>query len=190
MKLEYYKSFIDNREELQSTVLELKQLEDIVDFTVRKEKMTLPRRNNTNKGKFVCFLNTSKQGIANILNNEHSLILNQSSAYKGYYYDHISLRLSIKTQRIKNPGFTKSELKAQRLTDYGEIQELSSIIMTPVNIASLNKKNFVYDLEPFTRLIKSQEKLKKIPLIERLKIYFRSIGNLYNNINKIRKKRG
>lgn len=190
MKLEYYKSFIDNREELQSTVLELKQLEDIVDFTVRKEKMTLPRRNNTNKGEFVCFLNTSKQGIANILNNEHPLILNQSSAYKGYYYDHISLRLSIKTQRIKNPGFTKSELKAQRLSDYGEIQELSNIIMTPVNIASLNKKNFIYDLEPFTRLIKSQEKLKKIPLIERLKIYFRSIGNLYNNINLVGYEKG
>lgn len=181
MKLEYFQTFPDTREEMQNTVLELRQLEDVVDFTVRKEKMTLPKKNGSNKGMYVYFLNTSKPAIARILNNEHPMIMNQGNSYKGYYYDHISIRNSIKSSRIKNPGKTKMELKTERLSDYGEIQGLSSLTLTPKSIVTLANKNFVYDLEPFTRLLKFQTKLNRVPLLERLKIYFNSIGSLYNN---------
>lgn len=182
MKMEYYQGFIDNPQELHDTVLELRQLEELVPFTVRKEKMALPKKNNSNKGMFVCFLNTSQMGIATILNNEHPLIVNQGSAYKGYYYDYEPLRLSIKTPRIKNVGKTKMELKKECLEDYGTMQGMSSLTLTPKNISTLAGKNFVYDLEPFTRLIKIQEKLRRVPLLERLRIYFTSIGKLYNDI--------
>ena len=182
MKLEYYETLPDNRQEFHETLLELRQLQDVVDFTVRREKMSLPKKNNSNKGMYVCFLNTSKPEIAKILNNEHPLILNQGNAYRGYYYDFVSLRTSIKTTRVKNPGKTKTDLKNERITDYGEMQATASLIQTPRSTSTLAGKDFVYDLEPFTRLIKLQDRLKKISLVERLKIYFQSIGELYKSI--------
>lgn len=183
MKAEFYQGFIDNREELYSTIYELRQLEDLPDFVVRKEKMSLPKKGGSNKGKFVCFLNTSHSGIVTILNNEHPLILNQSSAYKGYYYAYDdTLRLSIKSPRIKNPGKTKMELKKERIVDYSTMQDLAPLVITPMVPSTLANKNFIYDLEPFTRLIKFQNKLNKIPLVERLRMYFVSIGTLYDNI--------
>lgn len=183
MKLEYFQELPNSKEEFQQTLFELKQLEDIEEFTVRKEKMSLPKKNGSNKGMFVCFLNTSKPEIAKILNNNHPLVLNQGSAYKGYYYDYLSLRSSIKSPRIKNPGKTKMELKTERLEDYGEMQSLSATTITPKISTALANKNFVYDMEPFTRLLKFQTKLNKMPLMERLKMYFTSVGTLYNNLN-------
>ena len=182
MKLEYF-STISDKGRVPESVLELKQLEDVVDFTVRKEKLMLPKKNGSNKGMFICFLNTSIDGIVRILNNEHPMILNQSTTYKGYYYDFLRLRTAIKTPRVKNPGKTKSELKVERFSDYGLVQSGAQNILTPNMISTLAGKNFVYDMEPLTRLMKAQEKLKKIPLLERFKIYFRSVGELYQSIH-------
>ena len=182
MKLEYFNTISDNGV-LPTSVLELKQMEDVADFTVRKEKMALPRKNGSNKGMFICFLNTSKEGIIRILNNEHPLMINQSSAYRGYYYDFIRLRTAIKSPRIKNPGKTKSDLKVERIEDYGLIQSNVKNILTPKVINIFAGKNFVYDMEPLTRLMKFQKKLNKIPLLERFKIYFKSVGELYNSLH-------
>ena len=180
MIMEYYAN-PQTREEL-STVMEMNTLSSIEDFTVRKEKLSL-KEGNSNKGHMLIFLNTSKQEIVKILNNEYKLIVNQGTTYKGYYYDHIRLRTSIKTTRVKNPGKSKKQLKDERLQDYGEIQSLSSLIITPLNLATLAGKNFVYDLEPFTRILSIQEKLRRVPLIERLRVYFESLSSLYNGLN-------
>ena len=181
MKLEYFNT-ISDKGVLPVSVLELKQLEDVVDFSVRKEKMALPRKNGSNKGMFICFLNTSPEGIIRVLSNDHPMLVNQSTAYKGYYYDFIRLRTAIKSPRIKNPGKTKADLKVERISDYGVIQSNIKNVLTPKSISILAGKNFIYDMEPLTRLLKFQEKLKKIPLLERFKLYFKSIGALYDSL--------
>lgn len=181
MKLEFFNTILD-RGVLPESVLELKQLEDVVDFTVRKEKMALPRKNGSNKGMFICFLNTSIEGIARVLSNEHPLIINQATTYKGYYYDFIRLRTAIKTPRVKNPGKTKADLKVERIKDYGVLQSSVQNILTPIRVSTLAGKNFVYDMDPLTRLMKIQPKLQKVPLLERMKLYFRTIGTLYNDL--------
>lgn len=185
MRLEYFDNPL-----IPKSVMELRQLEDIEDFTVRKEKLSLPRKNGSNKGMFICFLNTSQDGIVRILNNDHPMLINQSSTYKGYYYDFIRLRTAIKSPRIKNPGKTKSDLKTERIKDYGVIQSSIKNILTPKAIGVLAGKNFIYDMEPLTRLMKYQEKLKKIPLLERLKLYFKSIGALYDSLQFSNYERG
>lgn len=181
MRLEYFNT-ISDKGVLPVSVLELKQLDDVVDFSVRKEKMALPRKNGSNKGMFICFLNTSMEEIARVLRNEHPMLMNQSSAYRGYYYDFIRLRTAIKSPRIKNPGKTKSDLKIERIADYGIIQSSVKNVMTPNSVVTLAGKNFIYDMESITRLMKIQEKLKKIPLLERFKLYFKTIGVLYDSL--------
>lgn len=188
MIMEYY-SLIPTPEDM-TAVTELKHLEDVTDFTVRKEKLSLPKKNNSNKGMFICFLNTSLDGIATILNNEHPMILNQATTYKAYYYNHLSVRNSIKSIRVKNPGKTKQQLKIERIEDYGKMQSLSGLTITPRTLATISGKNFVYDLEPVTRLLKYQPKLVKMPLIERLRMYFTTIGEYYNNITEIGYEKG
>lgn len=168
---------------LQVPIFELKQLVNLEDFTVNKDKMQMPRNGQSNKGMFVCFLNTSLESIAMLLNNKHPRIVNMGTAYKGYYYDFRSVRFSIKSTRIKNPGKTNITLKKERLHDYGQIQQAAPNIITPISVATLAGKNFVYDMEPITRLLRFQPKLVKLPLLERLRTYFRTIGSYYNGLN-------
>lgn len=164
-------------------VQELRTLATVEDFTVRKEKLALPKNGDSPKGQFVCFLNTSLENIARILTNEHPMILNKGNAYRGYYYNHLTVRPCIRSKRIKNPGKSKTDLKKERLVDYGIIQSLSNNTITPRTISTLAEKNFVYDMEPVTKLLKYQDKIKKIPLIERLRMYFETIGMYYDGIS-------
>ena len=165
-----------NSHEVASVVMELKKLDDVQDFTVNKDKLQLPRKDNSNKGMFIPFLNTSISQIAVVLNNKHPRLLNTGTAYKGYFYEFTRVRGSIKSTRVKNPGKTKMDLKKERIRDYGQMQELSQNTLTPVTLSPLAGKNFVYDLEPITRLLRHQKKLQKMPLIERLRMYFTTIG--------------
>ena len=181
MKFEYFNIPIAGEKFVPT--MELRSIEDIEPFSIKKEKLQLPKHNDSPKGKFTCFLNTSKEEICEILNNVHPMILNHGSSYKGYYYDYLKLKTGIISSRIKNPGKMLNELKMERLEDYGIIQDLSANTMTPITIATLAEKNFIYDLEPLTRLMQYQQKLKKIPLIERLTMYFTSIGKLYGSLN-------
>lgn len=181
MKLEYFSS-ISDRGTVPVSVLELKQLEDVVDFVVRKEKLALPRKNGSNKGMFISFLNTSIGNIGRVLSNNHPMLINQATSYKGYYYDVIRLRPAIKTPRVKNPGKTRADLKAERVRDYGEMQSNVQNILTPARVTTFAGKDFVYDLEPLTRLMKIQPKLQQVPLLERLKLYFWSIGAMYDSL--------
>ena len=178
MKLEYYKSIPSNRADYEP-IVELRQFNDIEDFTVRKEKVSLPRKDNSNKGYQIYFLNTSIGEIGRILRNEHPMIVNQASAYRGYYYNHILLRSAISTPRIKNCGKSISELKMERLEDYGLVRSYYQTAITPKSDSILAEKNFIYDLEPLVRLMKFQPKLKQVPLLERLKLFFMSVGKLY-----------
>lgn len=180
MKLEYYEHPSDSQELL--AVTEMRRLQDIEDFTVRKEKLQLPRGDSSSKGNFVCFLNTTIDEIARILLNDHPMIHNVSTSYRGYYYDHLRLRTGIKSVRVKNPGKTRQQLKVERLQDYGAMQELSNNTLTPITLTTLAGKNFVYDLEPMTKLLRIQPKLVKMPLLERLKMYFSTIGALYQSL--------
>ena len=164
-------------------VQELKSFSAVEDFTVRKEKLALPKNGDSPKGQFVCFLNTSLENIAKILINDHPMILNQGNTYRGYYYDHLTIRSCIQSKRIKNPGKTKADLKKERLVDYGVIQSLSNNTITPRTVSTLAEKNFIYDMEPVTKLLKFQDKLKKIPLVERLRMYFETIGRYYERLS-------
>ncbi len=167
---------------IPSAIMEMKKLENVNDFSVTKDKMQMPKKEGSNKGMMVPFLNTSPQSIATILNNKHPRIMNIGSSYRGYYYDFLRVRGSIKSPRVKNPGKTKLVLKKERLKDYGVIQELCPNVITPLNLNTLAQKNVVYDMEPVTRLLSYQVRLKKMPLIERLKTYFKTIGNFYNGL--------
>ena len=164
-------------------VQELKSLSAVEDFTVRKEKLALPKNGDSSKGKFVCFLNTSLENIAKILTNDHPMVFNQGNSYRGYYYDHLTVRTCIQSKRIKNPGKTKMDLKKERLVDYGVIQSFSGNTVTPLTISTLAEKNFVYDMEPITKLLKYQDKLKRMQLIERLRMYFETIGKYYEKLS-------
>ena len=167
----------------KSAILEMRQLDTVGDFTVTKDKLQLPRDGSSNKGMFIPFLNTSQEGIATILNNKHPKLMNVGTAYKGYYYDHLRLFKAIKSPRVKNPGVSKMGFKQQRIVKYGTMQELAPNVITPITPATLAGKNFVYDMEPLTELLARQPKLERMPLVERLKMYFNTIGSFYNGLN-------
>lgn len=181
MKFGFFDDVLESNihQEASEVVMEVKKMDALADFTVAKEKFQLPRKNDSNKGMFVPFLNTSIAEISRILNNDHPRIVNIGSAYRGYYYEHTRVRGCIKSSRVKNPGKTMLELKRERLQDYGVMQDHSPNVITPITLAVFAGKNFVYDLEPVTRLLKLQPKLKKMPLVERLKMYFETIGDFY-----------
>lgn len=172
----------ESLEQSNSAILEMKSLEDVPNFTVTKQKLHLPV--DTIMDNFVCFLNTSIAGITMVLKNRHPLILNQGNTYRGYYYDALYLYRCIKSNRVKNIGLSKSELRAMRASRYGKMKSSMSIL-TPVDVSILTGKNFVYDLDPVTNILTMQNKLTKIPLVEKLKIYFHTIFLLYNQLDYV-----
>lgn len=183
MELVFYEESAMDKSELSQIVTEVARIDSIQNFTVTKEKLQLPKKGEANKWMITPFLNTSLRDIAHILTNDHLRIKNLGTLYKGYYYDFMDVRGSIRSPRVKNPGKSKLDLKKERIRDYGMIQELSPMTMTPVKISTFAGRNFVYDMEPVTRLLRFQPKLKKMPLIERLTTYFKTIGNFYLSIN-------
>ena len=189
MRTERFKSIPTSREDYEP-IVELKKFDDIEDFTVRKEKVSLPRVGSSNKGYQIYFLNTSIEEISRILKNEHPMIVNHATSYRGYYYNHLLLRKAIITPRVKNPGKTIGELKMERLEDYGLIRSSYQNVITPKSDAVLVGKNFIYDLEPLVRLMKIQPKLKQIPLVERLRLFFMSVGKLYEKTTVMGYKKG
>lgn len=179
MEFVLYEDMIAQSSELSEVIMEVTKIDAVQNFTVTKDKLQLPKKGESNKGMFTPFLNTSIRNIAYILTNEHPKIVNFGSSYKGYYYNFMDVRGSIRSPRVKNPGKSKLDLKKERIQDYGTMQSLAPNVMTPANLNTFAGRNFVYDMEPVTRLLRFQPKLKKMPLTERLAMYFKTIGNFY-----------
>lgn len=168
-------------------VLEMNTIEGLEELVVSKEKLQLP--NGSAMNHFVCFLNTDLTDIATVLNNKHRLLLNKGNLYRAYYYDALRLRRAIQSRRVKNIGKSKAELRTDRKARYSTLKAMTKVI-TPFDVSALVGKNFVYDMEPLTDVLKLQENLRKVPLTERLRLYFDSISTMYDDLEFVGYERG
>lgn len=168
-------------------VTEVTTFNDLENLTVSKEKLQLP--NDPIMNHFICFLNTDLSDIAMVLNNKHQLLLNKGNYYRAYYYDALSLRRAVQSRRVKTIGKSKAELRTDRKARYSMLKSMVRVI-TPFDVSALVNKGFVYDLEPLTDILRSQENLKNIPLTEKLRLYFDTVSTLYDNLEFVGYDRG
>ena len=158
----------------------MKKYQELSSMTVYRNLLLLPHDDHhRDKGTMCYTINTSKESIVELIDNNHPMISNNGSIYKIYYYDHTRLPKCIKSTRIKNSGLTVSEARKRKIVDCSIISDMSDIIKTPIDISSQAGKNLFYDLEPVIELMSTnKDKLKKAFIVERLKTYFDTISSV------------
>lgn len=162
-----------------SFVSEARTINDVPDFVYQRQKVSLPFQSSDRlKGSMIYVLNTSVDGIVELLNNEHRLFSNIGNIYNTYYYDFKTLRGSIQSERVITPGIKMPEAKANRSTAYGLIKSKREGTITPVRLDLARGKNLVYDLQPVANLVKSIERLKKMNFMARCHAF---IDTLYHH---------
>lgn len=154
------------------------KVEELNSLTINKTKLWLPyNSSNRTKGRFFYVLNMPMESIATILNDTHDKISNNGNIYKAYYYDYTILPKCIQSKKVVNSGLKKAQARKNWIFDYQKISSLVEGIKTPIRLNALSGKNFIYDLNPVIDLYSKQDKLNNITLVEKLKVYFNTIGN-------------
>lgn len=162
---------------IQDPVYETKNIDDLSGLLFRREKFFLPcRESDKRKGYFFFTLNTSIGSIATLLKNQHKMILNRANSYNAYYYDHKILRNLIVMGSVVLPGITLADAKNDRISRYTEVRSDVEGVRTPINIDTLHGKNFIYDLDPITTLLKNQQRLQRNKsLVVKISLFFNTL---------------
>lgn len=154
----------------------MKEFSSLESMKFYRERLVLPHDpDNKQKGSIIYFLNTSKDGIACIMNNDHKVIANMGHIYKTYFYNHVSLVRCIKSPKIKTVSTTLAKAKATRLTDYAEMSDKVDNIRTPITADACLGKNVVYDLSPVEKLYSTNPKIKKFFIKDKLTSFFDTV---------------
>lgn len=164
----------------EESLLETKMLTTTPAVKAKRERVSLPfNQNDRLKGYMVFTLNTSIDGIVKLLQGDHKLISNIGGLYKTYYYDHTSLRGSLKGTTITTPGITMKEAKQQRLVRYGSIKAKMDGVITPIRFDLARGKNMIYDLQPVVEFMKGIPKITKKGIMARLSTFFQTLYGHY-----------
>ena len=160
----------------------MKEFNSLESMRYYRERLILPHDpSNKQKGSVVYFLNTSKDSIAQMMNNDHPIISNMGMLYKTYYYDHTTLVRCIKSNRIKGVVTTLPKAKAARLVDYADIESKVTTIRTPIMMHSTMGYNMVYDMSPVERLYSEHPKIKKFFITAKLTSFFDTFEAVYQH---------
>lgn len=163
----------------RTPVMESRHTSGLDTLTPYRDKVFLPTDlSSAKKGYGIFFINTSIDGIVEVLTNEHPRVSNRANAYRTYYYDHKYLRTSFSGTGIPHTGKTVMELKNERKTRYTEIGNKFGNVMTPLMANRLLGYNVIYDMQPMIELMKDHTKLIKKPLIAKIRIYFKAISDM------------
>lgn len=164
----------------EESLLEAKLLTTTPHMKAKRERVSLPyNQKDRLKGYMVFTLNTSLDGIVEVLRGDHNIISNIGNMYKTYYYDYTSLRGSLKGTTITTPGITVKQAKEQRLVRYGSIRTKMDGVITPVRFDLARNKNMVYDLQPVVEFMKGIPKIAKKGILARLTTFFQTLYGHY-----------
>lgn len=170
--------YLKELENSPSPLMEMKTAMDLDDLVFRRERFSLPcGKDNKQKGYLFYTINVSIGSIASLLKNENKIILNRANSYNAYYYDHASLRNSLKIGNTTLPVTTVAKAKASRLVRYDQMKSAMDGIRTPINLSTLHGRNFVYDLNPVVELMKNEPRVKKLALAKKINLFFTTIKN-------------
>lgn len=160
----------------------MKEFNSLESMRYYRERLILPHDpSNKQKGSVVYFLNTSKDSIAQMMNNEHPIISNMGAIYKTYYYDHTTLVRCIKSDKIKGVVTTLPKAKATRLVDYADIDSKVATVRTPIMMHSAMGYNMVYDMSPVEKLYSEHPKIKKLFINAKLTSFFNTFESIYQH---------
>lgn len=177
MELVLYEEFV--------SVMEARDLTDVVDMRITRDKLKLPfDANDRRHGKIIYFMNTSLDGIAKIINNGHPKISNIGKMYNTYYYDYLSLFKAFKGPGMPNTGKTRSIARRERAIRLAEIAEKVEGINTPFTLEQSKYRNLVYDIDPIIDAMKQHPKMTKVNYLRKMDIFFTSVDKLMStNMN-------
>lgn len=162
--------------ELGQPTLETVTIDKVIPLRFSRDKLRLPvDPNDRMHGNVAYFLNTSREGIAKVLNNKHPRIINTGKPYNTYYYDWFGLNKAFTGPGIMTTGITKANAKKERIVVYREMQEILPGIQTPATLTAAKRRNMVYDFDPIIDLMKRNKKLKSYSLIRKLTIFFNTL---------------
>lgn len=162
------------------TVMEARTVKDVPGFLYQRQKVALPfQPNDRLKGSMIYVLNTSVDGIVELLDNRHPLFSNMGNVYNTYYYDFKTLRGSIQSDKVTTLGIKTPEAKAERATRYGLIKTKREGTITPIRLDLARGKNLIYDLQPVVDLVMGVERLKKMNFMVRCHALFDTLYHHY-----------
>lgn len=138
-----------------------------------KDRVTLPYDEKDRlKHYAIPFLHTSHESIIKILNNKHQLIRNQGNSYKAYFYDYKPVNTIVDSSVRIMPITTVAEAKEDRAITYAKIKDFSEAIKTPINLASWQGKNIIYDYQPYIDQVIKNPKVKKFSLLRKVDTFY------------------
>lgn len=163
----------------------MRKFSSLHSMTFYRERLILPHiesdddtKENKTKGSILYLLNTSKDGIVKLLNNEHDLLSNQGFMYKTYYYDHLKLPKCVVSPKVKTVLIRPAKAKAERLVDYKEISSLVSNVLTPISLSAAAGRNILYDLMPVERLYSGNKKISNLYMRPKMNAFFDTYQNI------------
>lgn len=162
--------------EIQPT-LEAVSIDKVIPMRYSRDKLRLPSGEEDRMHGYVTyFCNTSQDGIAKVLNNIHPRIINIGKPYKSYYYDYLPLYKFVNAPGVQNTGITRVIGKRDRVVYYTGIKERVEGIRTPITLEAAKGLNLIYDLDPYIRAFKNVKRLRKMSIVQRVSVFFKSMN--------------
>lgn len=157
-------------------VMETRGIEKMDGLVPYRDKFILPfDPNNPKKGRMNFTLNTSLSGVAAVLKGNALRILNRSSSYRTYFYDHTSMPTAFTGSGIQKTGKLMKDAKADRLDRYNKLGELVPDVRTPILPKQTMGFNVIYDLNPIVEIMRENKKLQRKQPIIKAAIFFSAI---------------
>lgn len=127
-------------------------------------------------------MHCANESITELFDNNNGILLNTNSMYRSYYYDFRTLPRCVQSNVVKSPSIQVNQARQERLSKYDVVKSsCSKQVKTFQTLEAAHGLNVIYDLQPTVDILRSENKVKKLPSAKKLQVFFDTVQKAITN---------